>query len=345
MRLLEDIRKILILRPDGIGDAINSTPAIANLKDAYPDAHISVVVRPPGAEILNLNPYIDEIIVYDAESLREKLHFCENLRLEGYDLAVTLRNMLECNLMTYLSGARYRVGWKYPLRKLSLFLTHRYDQNDPKGVKHEIDRNMDVVRLIGVKGNKRELILCLSEEERIWASNFLNSEEPDNNVPIVGIHPGGSTDDKLWPAENYAHIANQLGQKLNVQIMLFSGPNEADLAQGIQNMMTIPPIPASGLSLRQFSALLEKCSLFICNDSGPMHIAAALKVPTIAIFGSTDYVRWRPYNEKAIVVKRDMDCWPCSAHKCNKNFECIKSLPVSEVWNAVIRQFEAGTEK
>lgn len=338
MGLLQGIRKILILRPDGIGDAINSTPAIKILRESYPNAHIAIVARSSGAEIFALNPHINEIIVYDAKSLWAKLHFLEILRLGFYDLVVVLCNIAKCNLMAYASGARYRVGWKYPRRKFSFVLTHTVNHRDPKGTKHEIDRNIDVVKLVGVESNERELTLYLSEEERAWAKDFLNSQDLGDNIPIVGIHPGGSTYNKLWPAENYAHIANQLTQKFNARIILFSGPGEDNLAQCVQNIMANQPILATGVKLRQFAALVEKCSLFICNDSGPMHISAALKVPTVAIFGPTDHVRWRPYNEKAIVVRKDMDCWPCSVHKCKKNFECIKSIPISDVWSAVITQ-------
>jgi len=97
---------------------------------------------------------------------------------------------------------------------------------------------------------------------------------------------------------------------------------------------TTDVITIAGLPLRQFAALLEKCSIFLCNDSGPMHIAAALKVPTVAIFGPTDHVRWGTRSDKAVVVRKDVDCWPCSAHKCKKGFECIKTLPVEWVLKA-----------
>lgn len=334
----------MILRPDGIGDAINSTPAISALRKSYPIAHISLVASPLNAEIFALNPNIDEIIVYNEKSLRGKLHFCENLRLGNYDLAVVLCNVPECNLMAYLSGSRYRFGWKYPRRKLGFVLTHRFNQRDPKGTKHEVDRNMDIVRLAGADGDNKELSLCLSEEERAFAQDFIYSHNLDKNPksPIIGIHPGGSAHEKLWSAENFAIIADRLISEFNAQIIIFNGPGEEDLAKRIQNAMINKPIFAAGLKLRHFAALVERCSLFICNDSGPMHIAAALKVPITAIFGPTDHVRWRPYNEKAIVVRKDMDCWPCSINKCKKSFECIKSLPVDNVWNIVSKQFDAG---
>lgn len=355
---IQEIERILILRTDGIGDVLNSTPAISALRDAYRDAHISAVVRPLGAEILLLNPHIDEALIYDVDNVHRspitRLRFLRQLRAGRYDLAVILRNSSRCNLMAYLSGARYRIGRTSERKRFSFTLTHGVSSRDPKGTKHEIDRNMDVVRLIGAKNGARELILHLSKEERAWAQNFLCRQGvgASGHVPLlVGIHPGGSSFDKLWPAENFARAANRLMQEFAARIMLFSGPGEDALAQSIQRIMvyerrklklaTPAVISAAGLRLRQFAALVERCSLFLCNDSGPMHIAAALKVPTVAVFGPTDHVRWKPCSENAAIVRKDMDCWPCSAHKCKKGFECIKSLPVDHLLDAVYSVLDA----
>lgn len=337
---IQGVKKILIIRNDGIGDVLNSTPAISALRDAYQDAHISVVVRPPGAEVLILNPHIDQILIYDRDSLHRSLksrwRFFRQLRDESYDMVVVLRNSSQSNFMAYVSGARYRVGRRSERKRFSSTLTHAVTSRDPKGTKHEIDRNMDIVHLVGVVDGSRDLVLRLSEEEQVWAQDFILKAAQPRAPLLVGIHPGGSSFDKLWPAENFAGVADRLIQDFDAKIMIFSGHGEDDLVRSIQESMTHSPILAAGLQLRQFAALVAECSLFLCNDSGPMHIAAALKVPTVAIFGPTDHVRWKPRNENAVVVKRDMDCWPCSAHKCKRVFECTKLLPVKDVWNAII---------
>ena len=337
--MMQDIEKILILRSDGIGDALNSTPAISALRRAYRDAHISVMLGPLGAEILSLNPHIDEIIVYDPgglhSSLTARLRFLRQLRGGGYDLAVVLRDSAWCNFISYISGAPYRIGRRAERRMFSFTLTHAVRTSDPKGTKHEIHRNMDVVRLAGAKnGGNGELVLCSSEGERAWAQDFLRSSNADPEALLVGIHPGGSSYDKLWPAEYFAHVSDRLARIYGAKIIVFSGPGEDTLVEQIRNLMTHTPILAVGIGLRQAAALMERCSLFLCNDSGPMHIAAALKVPIVAIFGPTDHVRWGHRNHRAMIVRQNMDCWPCSAHKCRKEFECIKSLPISNVLDA-----------
>lgn len=290
------------------------------------------------------NPDIDSILVYDSKniqrSLRAKISFFRRLKAEQYDLAIVLHNSSACNLMAYLSNARYRVGHKKGGKAFSFILTHGINIHDPKGTKHEIDRNLDIVRSVGADVLDRKLILKLSDEEKSYAEEIIFkkykiSTSTDRRFCLVGIHPGGSSYDKLWPAEKFAEIANRLIKNFNSCIMLFNGPDEEKLAEEIDKLMKIPPIRMHNIGLRKMAALIERCSLFICNDSGPMHIAAALNVPTVAIFGSTDHVRWQPSSDKAVIVRRDMECWPCSAHKCKRNFECTKLLPVDDVWKAI----------
>ena len=255
---------------------------------------------------------------------------------EKYDLAIVLRNSSWCNLLAFLSGAKYRAGNRAEAKRFSLLLTHYVKIAYPKATRHEIDRNMDIVRLVGAVDGDHSLILRLSEEERTWAEDFLRNADLDDKrtAHIIGIHPGGSSADKLWSPEKYAAAANQLAKKYQAKIMVFGGPDDGNAVDRIQEALEQKPIIANRLMLRQFAALVEKCSLFLCNDSGPMHIASALKVPTVAVFGPTDYVRWSPRGAQAVVVRRDLGCFPCSAHKCKKNYECIRSIPASEVIDA-----------
>jgi len=335
----DKIRKILILRIDGIGDVLNSTPAISALHKTYPKAKITVIVKPHGAEILYRNLDIDEIIVYDPNNqhkgLIDKINFFKKLRSGGYDTAVVLNNSSMSNFMAYVSGAKIRAGRRSEPKRFSHTLTHWVSNKDPKGTKHEVDRNLDIVRLLNIDNNASDLVLNLSEDEKADADDFLRLNKNDGSC-LMGIHPGGSSFDKLWSPENFAEIADRLIDEFNARVILFTGPGEENLAQNILTKVKNPLIFASGIKLRQFSALVERCSLFVCNDSGPMHIASALKVPTVAIFGPTDYVRWRPRNENAVVVRKDMDCWPCSAHKCKRSYECTKILPVSQIWKAIV---------
>lgn len=330
-KLQADIKKILIIRNDGIGDMLNSTPAISALRASYPDAHISVFGKYPSSEVLKFNPDVDEIISHDNDSFLKNLKLLKRIRSYRYDLAVVLQNSSECNLLACISGAKYRIGRKG--KRFSSMLTHRIKSKDQKGTKHEIERNMDVVKFIGAKQTKQNLVFALSDEEKNLAKEFL--EQRGLRRQIAGIHPGGSSFDKLWQAEKFAEIADKIYNQFGLDILLFSGPNEQDLVNEFRNKISVPFVCAGQITLRMMSALMERCSIFVCNDSGPMHIASALNIPTVAIFGPTDHIRWRPLNKNAIIVRKEVNCWPCSAHKCKKEFYCIKSLTVEEVWDAI----------
>lgn len=336
-RRLPNIRKILIIRNDGIGDLLNSTPAIAMLRQNYADAEITVLVQPLNAPILVGSPDVDRVLVFDPTSahrrIRDRLRFYQSLRREKYDLVVVMRTASWCNLLAFLSGARYRLG-RYQKRFKNL-LTHTWRGQYEKGETHEVDRNLDLVRLVCYGDGHRQLVLNLLADEIKSAKQLLADWEITSNDFLVGIHPGGSSFDKRWPEENYARVADALVRDYNAKILILRGPDEAELERTLQNAVQSKSIAYAPKSIRELAALIKHCNFFVCNDSGPMHIAAALDVRTVAIFGPTDHVAWKPLSEEATIVRRDMPCWPCSAHKCKIGWECTKKLTVDTVWDQV----------
>ena len=339
------LKKILILRPDGIGDLLNSTPAISLLRRSYPDAHIAVLVRPLNAEILIGNPDVDEVLIYDRtgehKRLWERLKFFHRLRKTGYDLVVVMYTASWYNFLAYASGAKYRVG-RYQKRFKST-LTHPCRQTYAKGTVHEVERNLDLVRIIcdneiaspSQNAKSFDLVLNLSAEEKRWAHDYIQKLGISEDDFFVCIHPGGSSFDKLWTEDGYAQIADRLVNQFGAKILILHGHSESKLANDIQRRITHDVVICAPESLCQLAALINCCKLFVCNDSGPMHVAAALDVPTVAIFGPTDHVRWAPRSLNAKIARRNMPCWPCSAHKCKNSFECTKLLPVETVWEKI----------
>lgn len=340
--LLPDIHKILIIRADGIGDLLNSTPAITLLRKDYPSAEITVLVRPLNAPILVGNPDVDNILIFDRHGehrqLSNRLRFIQNLRRERFQLAVAMQTASFPHLTTFLSGATYRLG-RYQKRFKST-LTHSWRGTYKKGETHEVDRNLELVNLICQGEGSRELVFNLSSEEKDDAQYLLSSWNIDQDSYIIGIHPGGSSFDKRWPEKQYAELADRLVKNYNATVLILCGPDELRLAQDIHATMQSESIVYAPKSIRELGALLSYCNLVVCNDSGPMHLAAALDVPTVAIFGPTDYVAWHPMSENASIVRRDMPCWPCSAHKCKIGWECTKKLPVDMVWNTTAKTIE-----
>ena len=343
---LFNINKILVIRVDGIGDLLNSTPAIALLRKNYPSAEITVLARPLNASVLIGNPDVDRILIFDRDGehsgILARLQFYRELRREQFQLAVAMQTAMWSHLVAFLSGATYRLG-RYQKRFRST-LTHAWHGRYRKGETHEVDRNLELVRLICAGEGKRELIFELSPDEIAAAETQFASLGIGRDAFLIGIHPGGSSFDKRWPEKRYAELADRFARHYNATILLLRGPEEAALVQNIQAAMQSDAITYAPETIRELGAMLSCCDLVVCNDSGPMHLAAALAVPTVAIFGPTDHVAWHPLSENASIVRRDMPCWPCSAHKCKIGWECTKKLPVEPVWNATIRTVE-GSEK
>ena len=340
---LSDIDKILVIRVDGIGDLLNSTPAITLLRESYPSAEITVLARPLNAPVLIGNPDVDKILAFARDgkhrSLKARLQFYRELRREGFQLVVAMQTGMWPHLVAFLSGAPYRLG-RYQKRFKST-LTHAWHGKYPKGETHEVDRNLELVRLVCEGEGTRKLKFHLLPNEVAAAKAQLASYGVGADTFLIGIHPGGSSYDKRWPERQYAELADRLVQQYNATILLLRGPEEEALAHNIQQAMQSHAIVHAPETIRELGALLSCCNLVVCNDSGPMHLAAALDVPTVAIFGPTDHIAWHPLSENAAVVRRDMPCWPCSAHKCKIGWECTKKLPVEPVWNATTKTIEA----
>ena len=334
---LPNIHKILIIRNDGIGDLLNSTPAISLLRQNYPGAEITVLTQSTTAPILIGNSDVDRILIFDRQGthrrFKKRLKFYLGLRQNKYDLVVAMRTASWSNFVAILSGAKYRLGRRQ--KRLKGTLTHVWQAQYRKGHVHEVDRNFDLVGLICEGLCDRRLVLKVLDEEIAHAKKQLQSWNVTPNDYLVCIHPGASSFDKRWPEENYAEIADALVNKYGAKVLILRGPQESELVWNIQNAMQADSIAYAPISVRELGALLQCCNLVVCNDSGPMHIAAALEVPTVAIFGPTDHVAWKPHTKNATVVRRDMPCWPCSAHKCKIGWECTKKLPVGMVWEKV----------
>lgn len=339
---LPNIDKILVIRVDGIGDLLNSTPAIALLRENYPSAEITVLARPLNAPVLMGNPDVDKILTFARDGkhrgLKARLRFYRALRREQFQLVVAMQTGMWSHLIAFLSGAPYRLG-RYQKRFRST-LTHAWHGKYPKGETHEVDRNLELVRLVCEGEGRRKLKFHLLSDEIETAKAHLTSCGIGTNTFLIGIHPGGSSFDKRWPEKQYAELADRLVQQYNATILLLRGPEEEALTHNIQQAMQFPAIVYAPETIRELGALLSCCNLVVCNDSGPMHLAAALDVPMVAVFGPTDHIAWHPLSENATIVRRDMPCWPCSAHKCKIGWECTKKLPIEPVWEATTKTIE-----
>jgi ADP-heptose:LPS heptosyltransferase len=210
------------------------------------------------------------------------------------------------------------------------------------GNRHAVTRYLEVLQRQGIDTTDAHPHLQLTEAERTAAHRFLVEAGLVSERPLIGIHPGGNWEYKLWDAGNYAQLANVLCEEQKASILLFAGPNERELQAKVAKIMDVPPILVKTENLRHLAALISVCNIYIGNDTGPMHIAAAVDTPVVALFGSTNHIRSGPYGEKRTVVQSgiELGCNPCHPGRhpggCGVgSCEVIAGITVEQVLDAV----------
>jgi heptosyltransferase-2 len=332
--------RILIVRTDRIGDLLLSTPAIKAVREAHPNAHIAVMVRPYVEDIVDGNPYLDEVILYDKDNKHKgffgSLAFILGLRRKGFDLAIILHPTVRSNLVPFLAGIPERIGYD---RKWGFLLTKRIKDTKHLGEKHEIDYNFDVLRAAGIAAKDRTLYMPVKPEYERVIDRFMALNDLSSKDITVAVHPGASCRSKRWPAYRFGRVADELMDKYNVKIVIIGGPSDVKTVKEVETGMLHKPIVLSEEhSLGEVAALLKKCKLLISNDSGPVHIAVAVGTPVVSIFGRLDPglspQRWGPIGRDDIVIHKDVGCEECLAHNCKLSFKCLDAITAEEVFSA-----------
>lgn len=333
-------RRILIIRTDRIGDVLLSTPVIKAMRDAFPNSHIAMMVRPYAEEIVDGNPYLDEVILFDKDRKHKgwfaMLKFANEVRRKRFDLALILHPTNRSNLIPFLAGIPERVGYN---KKLGILLTKKIKDLKHIGEKHEIDYNLDVLRAVGIEAKDRMLYMPVKEEHEKVIDRFFVLNDLNENEGVVAFHPGASCPSKRWSAFRFGRVADELVERYKFRVVIIGGPSDVETVKQMHMAMLHAPIILSEKhSLGEVAALLKRCKIFISNDSGPVHIAVAVGTPVIAIFGRADPgllpKRWAPTGSNDIVIHKDVGCRECLAHNCEINFKCLEAITVDDVLNA-----------
>ncbi len=327
----EEIKKILLLRHDRVGDMALSTPLFKSLKTGYPEAKITVLASESNQEILKNNPNVDEILIYRGIS-----NFMNATRKINFDMAIDLflTHDLKQAFMIYLSGAKYRLGFEDSGREI--FFNVRSPAALPR--KRMIEHLSDLAEAAGTGTEDREPDIFLSNEEKEWALDLLSIKGLEKSIKIA-IHPGAFYPTQRWPAERFGELARSIIEDCGAAVLIFGDKKEGPLLQTVQKIAGDRSEIFCGLSLRQFTALLGCCYLLICNNSGPLHIASALKVPTVSMTGPTVVPLWLPWGENHIAINKGLQCSPCNRASCNDH-SCMELITVNEAKAEVFRQFE-----
>ncbi len=336
-------KKILIVRMDRIGDVVLSTPAIHTVRDAYPDSHIAVLVRPYARDIVEGNPYINEVFTYDkyrnGKNLWGNIKFIMNLRRKKFDLAIILHPKNSTHLISFLAGIPKRVGYD---KKLGGLLTTKIPHTKQFGLKHEIDYTLNVLRYLGIEPKDRGLYVPLNKKSEEKIAGIFNRNGVSGNDMVVTIHPGASCPSRRWNLKSFAKVADTLANKYGAKIVIMAGSEDKIFGDKVAEHMTTNPLNLSAkTSVSDLASILKRSNLFISNDSGPVHIACAVGTPTISIFGRNDRglspMRWGPVGKNDAALHKDVDCEICLAHNCRRGFKCLDAISVEEVLAAADR--------
>ena len=341
-----NIKNILVIRLDRIGDMVMTTPIFSALKEKWPDAQITVMANPVNKNIVINNPFIDCILVYDREnkhkSLNNRLSFFKDIRKSEFDLVIDpyLDYELNTSFITRIVGSRYRLGFEFAGREF--FYNIRYASNIfpvSTDKKHMIDYNLGLIGCIGVKANKKQPEIFLSADEKDNASRILEKVGANPENRIIGIHPGGNYESQRWPVERFVAISDYLIASYGIKVILFGGRDERSLLSRFKDCAVRKPIILEDLNLREFISVVSHCNLFLCNNSGPLHIAIALNIPTVSTMGPTIPFHWWPRGDNHIVIRKDLDCSPCKKGICETH-ECMELITTDDFLTAAETQLK-----
>jgi len=344
-----EYQKILVLRLSAVGDVIRTLPAVKALKEHNPSSFITWIVEEPSRALLESQPEVDEVILFPRKrwtkgikslsgiwgTLGEMRGFRKDLRRRRFDVALDFHGILKSGVLSFLSGSPKRIGYDRRSTKEGNFLFSNVKVKLPQHKISRFQRNLALLKGIGVEAGGSEYRLHIPPEDREYMGSFLKASSALVNRPLIAIHPGTSRKAlfKRWMPDQYAQLSDRLVRELNASVLFTWGDEELVWVEGIRKQMKEPSLLAPKTeSLTQLGELYRNCDLYIGGDTGPMHIASLMGVPTVVIYGPTDPIENEPFGNH-IKVRKEVGCNPCHDYSCKK-LDCIGAVSADEVFKA-----------
>ncbi len=340
------IHRMVIRTPNWVGDAVMSTPFLRAVRKNFPHTHITLLAKPWVAPVYANNPHIDHIIIYDDagrhRGLIGKFRLAKDLRKYNFDLALLLQNAFEAAFLVWMAAIPIRLGYDTDVRKI--LLTHPIHRYPSLKRLHQIDYYLEILKGTKLIANSSELEIFISDEEKRQAIQLIRTSGCPDRACIIGINPGAAFGTaKRWFPNRFAELCNRLKSIPDVCFLIFGGPGEEELGKTIAKSVGDACINLCGkTTLRQAISLIDQCRLFITNDSGLMHLAAALHKPQIAIFGSTDYATTSPGSHLSHIIRAPVACSPCMKPDCPTDHQCMDAITVDHVLGLVLELLSGG---
>ena len=346
----EEIRSILVIKLRHIGDVLLTTPAFRALRVAYPGAKIYAVVNSGTADMLTLNPNIDEVIpLKKGQGMLRELEFIKRVRALKPDLAINMTEGDRGAIMALLSGARYRIGVDpegegFFGKKFLYSHTVGY----PRMRTHRVFMDLGLLAPLGIKADKPRLELYFSPDDAMAVESLLKTNGITDGDRIAVVHPTSRWLFKCWRDEAAAGVIDYLEGR-GIKVILTSGPEkkELDKIASIISLTKNKPVDLSGrLTLKQLAALIKRSLLYFGVDTAPMHMAAAVGTPVVALFGPSDSKVWGPFSDKSKVIALEdrFDCMPCHQDGCggSKKSRCLEAITEEETITAIDEVLDAS---
>lgn len=322
-----------------VGDALLTTPALASLRRSFPQAYIVLLIRPELNGLFIANPHIDEVIPYRKEGYHQGLlgmwRLAQELKRHQFDLAFLLQNAFEAAWIAFLAEIPHR--WGYAVQGRGLLLTARVHPDQKIRHSHQVDYYLGLVQALGLEFAERRLVLEIPREAEEAAERLLQAEGLDTGDALVGLNPGSSYGPaKRWMPEGFATLANQLARDGHRRVVIFGSRRDISGAAQVASLIQVGAVNLAGrTSLEVLAALLKRCRALVTNDTGAMHVAAAMGTPVVALFGPTDPQTTGPLGEGHQIIYHPIACSPCLLRECPTDHECMKAISVEEVLAAV----------
>ncbi|MCY3743723.1 MAG: glycosyltransferase family 9 protein [Candidatus Poribacteria bacterium] len=324
MFTFEQIDRILIIRLAPLGETVLTTPVIRALRQHFRDAYIAYMVAPTREDLVSASPYLNEVLTYQTSVPR----LIYQIARRKFQMAVVLQPTFRLVLHTFLARIPFRVGFETNAggkKLLSLAVPNNTAQ-------HETQRYLDVVRALGIEVVDDEPEVFIDDTGIAWMNNFLENQKINDGKPLIGLNPGAATAYRRWNAANFAVLGDRLHETYDAHIVITTGPREGELATQVAAQMSYSPIIVNQATPMQLAALLQRCNLYISNDTGPMHLSTAVKTPTIALFGASNFIQWAPpWDRHAVVACKACEFmktlsskeWDAHPDRARENFEAI----------------------
>jgi lipopolysaccharide heptosyltransferase I len=337
-------RRVCLIKPSSLGDVVHALPVLSALRDRWPEAHLAWVVNRGLRSLLDGHPLLDEVIPFDRSrvgltpsGLVSLGRFLRQLHHRRFDLVIDLQGLLRSGIMTASTGAPVRVGLENAREGSRYFYTHRIDSPGPET--HAVDRLLNVARAFGANGTEPRFEVATGTEDRDWAAMATRCLPR----PIVAINVGARWLTKRWPPSQFAIVARRAVVERGASLVLVGAPEDRPLVDELKS--GLEPVQALDLcgrtTLPQLTALASEVDVFLSNDTGPLHLAAATGVKTVGVYTCTSPARTGPYGPNAISVRSCVWCAPSYVKTCPR-LECMAELTPERVWFALASQLGGG---